>query len=110
LDDRYWHFLGLKPSASAAEISAARNRLARMFHPDRGGTVEDMQRLNEAVEIVTGKREAPSSSIFGKGSSSSSSPLADLARILHLEAHIQHLGNLWRRLVLPNKIENWSLT
>jgi hypothetical protein len=21
-----------------------------------------------------------------------------------------NLGNLWRRLVLPNKIENWSLT
>ncbi len=44
-----------------------------------------MQRLNEAFEIVTGKRKAPSSSIFGRGSSSLSSSLDDLARILNLE-------------------------
>ena len=60
LDDQYWHFLGLKPGASAAEISAARNRLAKLYHPDRGGTAEDMARLNEAFEIVTGKRKASS--------------------------------------------------
>jgi curved DNA-binding protein CbpA len=93
LDDQYWHFLGVIPGASPAEISAARNRLARMLHPDRGGTVEDMQRLNEAFEIVTGKRKAPSSSIFGRGSSSSSSSLDDLARILNLELTISGLQN-----------------
>jgi hypothetical protein len=26
------------------------------------------------------------------------------------EHHAYNLGNLWRRLVLPKKIENWSLT
>jgi DnaJ-class molecular chaperone len=58
-DDRYWHLLGgLKPGASAAEITAEYRRLAKVFHPDRGGTTADMQRLNEAVEFATGKRKA----------------------------------------------------
>jgi len=92
-DDRYWHFLGLKAGASAAEITAEYRRLAKMFHPDRRGTKEDMQRLNEAFEIVTGKREAPSSGIFDKGSSSSSSSLKDLERILNLELTIRGLQN-----------------
>ncbi len=33
LDDQIWHFLGVIPGASPAEISAARNRLARMLIP-----------------------------------------------------------------------------
>ena len=94
-DDCYWHFLGLKPGASAAEITAAHRRLAKMFHPDRGGTTADMQRLQEAFEIVTGKREAPSSGIFG--SSSSSGSLADLARILQLELTIRGLQDQLER-------------
>jgi hypothetical protein len=95
VNEQYWHFLGLKPGASAAEISAARNRLAKLYHPDRGGTAEDMARLNEAFEIASGKRQAPSSGMFG--SSSSSGSLADLVRIMHLEATIRGLQDQLER-------------
>jgi curved DNA-binding protein CbpA len=50
-DDQYWYFLGLKAGASAAEITAARNRMAKLFHPDRGGSKEDMRRLRPVYFI-----------------------------------------------------------
>jgi curved DNA-binding protein CbpA len=48
----YWHFLGLKPGASKAEIKSAYHRLAKLLHRDHGGTDEDMQRLNEAYHLA----------------------------------------------------------
>jgi hypothetical protein len=96
LNDEYWHFLGLKPGASAAEISAARNRLSKLFHPDRGGTAEDMARLNEALEIVTGKRKSPSSGIFGKRNSTDAGVIALELEIASLKA--QHEQELARRI------------
>ena len=41
----YWHFLGLKPGATKAEIKSAYHRLANLLHRDHGSTDEDMQRL-----------------------------------------------------------------
>jgi hypothetical protein len=58
MDDWYWHFLGLKPGASHDEIEHAHRRLAKLLHPDHGGTNEDMQRLNEAYELA--KKAPPS--------------------------------------------------
>jgi predicted flap endonuclease-1-like 5' DNA nuclease len=48
----YWHFLGLKPGATRAEIKSAYHRLAKLLHRDHGGTDEDMQRLNEAYHLA----------------------------------------------------------
>jgi hypothetical protein len=48
----YWHFLGLKPGATKAEITSAYHRLAKLLHRDHGGTDEDMQRLNEAYHLA----------------------------------------------------------
>src|SRR6516225_4212855 len=48
----YWHFLGLKPGASKAEIKGAYHRLAKLLHRDHGGTDEDMQRLNEVYHLA----------------------------------------------------------
>jgi DnaJ-like protein len=44
--------LGLDITASAAEIDAAYRRLVREAHPDTGGSVEAMARLNEAREVA----------------------------------------------------------
>ena len=41
--------IGLPATASADEVRAARNRLAKVQHPDVGGDGEAMQELNEAV-------------------------------------------------------------
>lgn len=45
----HWRLLGLAPGASAVEISEAKRRLAKQAHPDVGGTVELMQRINHAA-------------------------------------------------------------
>jgi hypothetical protein len=41
--------LGLDPSASIAEVYAARRDLARRWHPDLGGDVQQMAKINDAV-------------------------------------------------------------
>lgn len=52
--------LGLDRSATLEQVRAARRRLAFDLHPDRGGDLEAMQRLNVAFERciahVTGRR------------------------------------------------------
>lgn len=41
--------LGLTDEATERDVVAARRRLAKELHPDAGGSVEQMQRLNELV-------------------------------------------------------------
>jgi hypothetical protein len=63
-----WALLGLEPGASAADVQAARRRLAKRAHPDAGGTAAEMQVVNAAAEAalaelgaVTPARWAPPS-------------------------------------------------
>ena len=42
--------LGLRSGADRAEIIEARRRLAKLAHPDAGGSVDAMQRLNRAAD------------------------------------------------------------
>lgn len=42
--------LGVDPSATLAELAAARRRLAQQMHPDHGGDAAAMQELNAAYE------------------------------------------------------------
>lgn len=42
--------LGVAPTASAAQLSSARRRLAMQLHPDHGGDGEAMQALNRAYD------------------------------------------------------------
>jgi len=44
--------LGLEPGASVADIQAARRRLARVHHPDRGGDPAQMRTINEAADAA----------------------------------------------------------
>jgi len=47
--ESWWQVLGLKgPDASREEIEQAHRRLAMQHHPDRGGDVETMARINRA--------------------------------------------------------------
>ena len=48
-------FFGLKPGASKEAIKAAYRREALEAHPDRGGTTESMQRLNDAYNTLMEK-------------------------------------------------------
>jgi DnaJ-like protein len=48
----WWLVLGVKESASLAEVEAAFRDLAHEHHPDRGGRHEDMARLTEARAVA----------------------------------------------------------
>lgn len=44
--------LGLAPDAAERDVIDARRRLAKEAHPDAGGSVEHMQRLNDAADLA----------------------------------------------------------
>lgn len=48
-DDDPFAVLGLPATADEAAIAAARRRLAKQAHPDAGGSVDAMQRINDAA-------------------------------------------------------------
>jgi len=45
--------LNVSQSATIDEITQARRRLARVYHPDVSGSTEIMQNINVAFEILT---------------------------------------------------------
>ncbi len=47
-----WTVLGLTRSASQADVLAAHRRLAVEHHPDRGGDVDHMARINGARDEI----------------------------------------------------------
>ena len=63
--DEYYGRLGLPNTASPAEIKRAHRRLRAKYHPDRNKGAESnvepaFKLVQEAFEILTGEREAPS--------------------------------------------------
>lgn len=50
--ERALRLLGLSPGASQEEIRKAYKKLARVAHPDHGGSVERMQRINAAYSLL----------------------------------------------------------
>lgn len=48
-----YKILGISRNASAKEIKAAYKRCALKFHPDKGGTVEQMQQVTEAYSTLS---------------------------------------------------------
>ena len=50
--DDYYSILGIGRDASASEITKAYRKLARENHPDRGGSTEKFQKLNEAYSTL----------------------------------------------------------
>ncbi len=54
--------LGLEPGAGVDAIMAARRSLAKHAHPDAGGSLDAMQRLNTAVEAAIAIASAARSS------------------------------------------------
>jgi hypothetical protein len=52
-----WRLLGCAPTDSDDRIRERYLALARRYHPDAGGSLEKMQRLNRAYERALGERE-----------------------------------------------------
>lgn len=64
--------LGLTPGASARDVQDARRRLAKAAHPDAGGSVEEMQRLNDAADAALAAIAAPSTTASTPSSTTAS--------------------------------------
>ncbi len=50
--DDPWVILHLRPTAPPELVTAAHKCLAKLNHPDRGGSTAVMQRINNAVESI----------------------------------------------------------
>jgi molecular chaperone DnaJ len=60
--NRYYEVLGIKNGASESEIKKAYRKLSKKYHPDVNDGEEaksKMSEINEAYEILSGKRKAP---------------------------------------------------
>lgn len=60
--NKYYEILGIKPGATQEEIKKAWKKKALEYHPDRNSSEDatiKIQEVNEAYEILTGKKEAP---------------------------------------------------
>ena len=55
----WWQILGVPRTASAAEIAQAFERAAFKAHPDRGGSADEMARINIARAEAYKERGAP---------------------------------------------------
>jgi hypothetical protein len=59
--------LGVIPSISDAGLRERYLALARTHHPDRGGSADDMRKINEAYEQVLAQREQNRASLRPTG-------------------------------------------
>jgi molecular chaperone DnaJ len=60
--NRYYEVLGIKKGASEHEIKSAYRKMSKKYHPDINPSdeaKEKMSEINEAYEILSGKRKAP---------------------------------------------------
>ena len=60
--NQYYEVLGLKNNASEGDIKKAYRKMSKKFHPDvnkDADAVEKMSKVNEAYEVLTGKRKEP---------------------------------------------------
>lgn len=55
----YHDILGVKEGASMSEIKRAHRLLARKYHPDAGGSEEQMKQINEAKEGLLAGKSGP---------------------------------------------------
>ena len=53
LDEDPYFVLGVERDATQAEIKKQFYKLAREYHPDKGGTHEEFIRINEAYELLS---------------------------------------------------------
>lgn len=53
----FYSFMGLKNFASLEEVKKRYRVLAMVNHPDRGGNLERMKRINHIYDIFKGEKE-----------------------------------------------------
>lgn len=56
---QYYTILGVSENASADEVKKAYKQRALETHPDQGGNQEEFLKVQEAWEVLSGKKQAP---------------------------------------------------
>ena len=64
----YYNILGVNRDATASEITKAFRKLARENHPDRGGSTENFQLINEAYSILKDPKKRRDYDLYGDAS------------------------------------------
>ena len=97
----YYKMLGVSRTASPEEISAAKNRLAKKYHPDANmkngiDTTRKMQQILEAYRILSDpkKRASYDRKVFGKPSAGADRNF-DLFNLHNMEETAPVTGTPW---------------
>ena len=67
----YYAILGVSESATTDEIKKAFRKLAVKHHPDRGGSKEKFQEINEAHTVLSDEKKRQQYDLYRKGGFSS---------------------------------------
>lgn len=68
--EKYYKILGIKNNSSKSEIKKAYRKLSKKYHPDVNPSdeaKEKMSEINDAYEILSGKKKAPKDNKFSGG-------------------------------------------
>jgi hypothetical protein len=102
--------LGLDRTATLDQVRAARRRLAFDLHPDRGGELEGMQRLNAAFERcvahLTGRRPLGSTPDGAPAGSGGGGGAAAEQRTNSAKGRTVRMADGWRRV--PRSVDHDS--
>lgn len=106
----YYAVLGAEEGASRSDIDRLYKRLAGQFHPDRGGSEEEMKSLNEAYGVLKNEttrrdydaqRRKPAAAVFRPASTP---PARDIGALGHcLSAFLCLLVGLFLLLVVRSQ-------
>lgn len=67
----FYQVLGVGRTANASEIKQAFRRLAHQHHPDKGGSKEEFQSINEAYQVLSDPQKRAQYDAYGSVSSGS---------------------------------------
>lgn len=65
MSKEYYDVLGVSKNASEAEIKQAYRKLAHQHHPDKGGSKEKFQEINEAYQVLGDRNKRAQYDQFG---------------------------------------------
>ena len=80
VDDDPFAVLGLPAGATAAQVFAARRRLAKSLHPDVGGDADQMRRVNAAVSSALRRLGGPTGTAAPAPPSAAATPTSPSQR------------------------------
>ena len=110
-----YRVLGVPPGADPSTVRRAYRRLARVYHPDAGGSNEAMARVNAAYAALQGRRAAPVGAGGGHRSAPPSAARPEWPpRPSPRSGGVRGTGRRWaggtRRWALGRASGQWTLT